>query len=53
MDRDDGEGDDVADGRRDGDTALAEAEVDAGVGESGNRVAREGREEDEGNCSVA
>ena len=52
MDGDDGEGDDVAEGRHGGDAALAEAEVDAGVGCGGDGVAREGGEEDEGDGGV-
>ena len=39
--------DDVAYRRHDGDAALAEAAVDAGVGEGGKRVAREWGQEDE------
>lgn len=47
MGGDDGEGDDVAGGRHDGDAALAPEHVDAGVGEGGDRVAGEGGQEDE------
>lgn len=40
-------GDDVADGRHDGDTSLAELDVNSGIGEGGDGVASEGRQEDE------
>jgi hypothetical protein len=47
VDGQDNVGDDVADGRHDSDTALAEFHVDAGIGDSGDGVAGEGGEEDE------
>ena len=51
--RENGVSDKVEDGREDGDAALAEVGVDAGVCEGGEGVAEEGGEEDEGDDGVA
>lgn len=52
MDGEDDVGDHVAGGRHDGDAALAERHMDAGVSEGGDGVAGEGGEEDEGDDGV-
>ncbi len=48
----DEEGDEVTEGRHDRDAALAEAEMDAGIGEGGGGVANEGGKEDKGDDGV-
>lgn len=47
-----GKGDDVAYRAHNGNSALAESDVDTGIGECGDGVAREGGEEDERNDGV-
>lgn len=47
-----GKGNDVAYWTHNGNSALAESDVDAGIGECGDGVAREGGEEDERNDGV-